>query len=54
MYRKTRRGWFRRRLIGRQSITTVTAFVDEGLRLDSGAKEEDTAKPAPEKEDRET
>jgi thiol-disulfide isomerase/thioredoxin len=54
MYRKTRRGWLRRRLIGRQSTTTVKAFVDEGLRLDNDAEEGEGAAPAAEEENRET
>jgi thiol-disulfide isomerase/thioredoxin len=54
MYRKTRRGWFRRRLIGRQSYTTVKAFVDEGLRLDAEDENKSTRTSDSEKEDRET
>ena len=34
MYRKTREGWKRRRLVGGQNVETVEAFIKEGLELD--------------------
>jgi thioredoxin-like negative regulator of GroEL len=33
MYRKTRRGWLRKVLIGCQSVQTVETFIDEGVAL---------------------
>ena len=38
MYRKTREGWKRRRLIGGQNVETVEAFIKEGLELDKTDK----------------
>ena len=38
MYRKTREGWKRRRLVGGQSVETVEAFIKEGLELDKTDK----------------
>ena len=38
MYRKTRDGWKRRRLVGGQSTETVEAFIKEGLELDKNDK----------------
>jgi thioredoxin-like negative regulator of GroEL len=38
MYRKTREGWKRRRLVGGQSVETVEAFINEGLELDKTDK----------------
>jgi thiol-disulfide isomerase/thioredoxin len=38
MYRKTRRGWLLRRLIGRQSVTRVQSFITEGLTVEHGHK----------------
>jgi len=38
MYRKTREGWKRRRLIGGQSVKTVKTFIEEGLELDKNDK----------------
>jgi thioredoxin-like negative regulator of GroEL len=38
MYRKTREGWKRRRLVGGQSAETVEAFIKEGLELDKNDK----------------
>jgi thioredoxin-like negative regulator of GroEL len=38
MYRQTRDGWKRRRLIGGQSVETVEAFIHEGLELDKNDK----------------
>jgi len=52
MYRKTRKGWLRRRLIGGQSAETVSAFIEEGIRLNQEAKkaklEEAKTQPLPE------
>ena len=42
MYRKTREGWRRRRLIGGQSVKTLSAFIEEGVRL---GKESEKTKP---------
>ncbi|MCX7428440.1 MAG: thioredoxin family protein [Planctomycetia bacterium] len=38
MYRKTREGWKRRRLVGGQNAETVEAFIKEGLELDKNDK----------------
>jgi thioredoxin-like negative regulator of GroEL len=38
MYRKTRDGWKRRRLVGGQSAESVEAFIKEGLELDKNDK----------------
>ena len=38
MYRKTREGWKRRRLVGGQGAETVEAFIKEGLELDKNDK----------------
>ncbi len=47
MYRKTRQGWFRRRLIGGQSLKTVESFIKRGVKLDAAAKKSEAAsKPA--------
>lgn len=38
MFRKTRDGWLRRKLIGGQNAETVEAFINEGIKLDDEAK----------------
>ena len=50
MYRKTRKGWRRRRLIGGQSVKTVVVFIEEGIRLTEKTKESESPqkKPRPE------
>ena len=46
MYRKTRRGWLRRALIGGQNCKTVEVFIDSGIKLDAATKKaETTPKP---------
>jgi len=42
MYRKTRAGWRLRKLIGGQNVETVSAFIEEGIRL---TEQPDKAKP---------
>ena len=43
MYRKTAKGWMRRKLIGGQSVEDVEAFIKEGLAADA-AEKKSTAK----------
>lgn len=43
MYRKTQRGWLRRKLIGGQSLQTVEKFIEQGVELDQMAKREEAA-----------
>lgn len=38
MYRKTRDGWRRRRLIGGQSVNTVVKFIDDGIKASEADK----------------
>jgi hypothetical protein len=38
MYRKTRDGWLRKKLIGGQSVETIEAFINEGVAMDDKAK----------------
>ncbi len=38
MFRKTKNGWARRKLIGKQSAETVERFVEQGLALDAAGK----------------
>lgn len=33
MYRKTDKGWLRRKLIGQQSVENIEAFINEGVTL---------------------
>jgi len=42
MYRKTRKGWFRRKLIGSQNVKTVEQFINEGLALDQTERNSDS------------
>ncbi len=35
MFRKTKNGWVRRKLIGKQSVEVVEKFVEQGLALDA-------------------
>ncbi len=54
MYRKTRRGWLRKRLIGGQSPKTIVSFIRRGVELDFAAKKsaakkaKAASKPSPE------
>ena len=41
MYRKTAKGWMRRKLIGGQSVEDVEAFIKEGLAADAAEKKHD-------------
>jgi thioredoxin-like negative regulator of GroEL len=50
MFRRTKDGWRRRKLIGGQSVKTVCNFIEEGVRLDeetkkAAAKAQAKAKP---------
>ena len=38
MFRKTREGWLRRKLVGGQSLETVETFLKEGIQLDEDTK----------------
>jgi thioredoxin-like negative regulator of GroEL len=38
MFRKTRRGWVRRKLVGGQSVETVEEFIHDGLASDAAEK----------------
>jgi thioredoxin-like negative regulator of GroEL len=38
MYRKTRQGWLRRKLIGGQTVEAVEQFIDDGLASQSSDK----------------
>lgn len=38
MFRKTRDGWLRKKLIGGQSAETIEAFIKEGVAMDEQAK----------------
>ena len=42
MFRRTRDGWIRRKLIGGQSVETVEEFISEGLAQDAAAKKAST------------
>lgn len=46
MYRKTQKGWLRRRLIGGQSPKTIETFIQRGVELDAADKK-DAAKRKP-------
>ena len=46
MYRKTPDGWRRRRLVGKQEVKTIEAFINQGLALEEADKKTD---PAPAK-----
>lgn len=46
MYRRTRDGWRRRRLIGGQSVNTVEKFIDDGIKAN---EEEKSAAPSKDK-----
>ena len=49
MYRKTRKGWLRRALIGGQSPKTIENFIQQGVDLDAATKKTESArKPAAE------
>jgi thioredoxin-like negative regulator of GroEL len=43
MYRKTREGWRRRTLVGGQSVETLTAFIEDGIRRSEPAKKAPSA-----------
>jgi len=49
MYRKTAKGWMRRKLIGGQSVEDVEAFIKEGLAADAAEKKTKAGRkdPAP-------
>jgi thioredoxin-like negative regulator of GroEL len=44
MYRKTRDGWMRKKLIGGQNVETIEAFINEGVAMDDKAKASSTEK----------
>jgi thioredoxin-like negative regulator of GroEL len=41
MFRKTSKGWMRKKLIGGQSVETVEEFIKEGLAMDKADKRTD-------------
>jgi len=41
MYRKTKDGWKRRKLVGGQSVETVEKFINQGLSMDKAEKKAD-------------
>jgi thioredoxin-like negative regulator of GroEL len=41
MFRKTAKGWMRKKLIGGQSVETVEEFIKEGLAMDKADKKAD-------------
>jgi len=41
MYRKTQRGWLRRRLVGKQSVEAVEHFIKQGLADDEKERADD-------------
>jgi thioredoxin-like negative regulator of GroEL len=43
MFRKTPKGWVRKKLIGGQSVETVEEFINEGLASDDADKKADVA-----------
>lgn len=45
MYRKSRRGWLRRKLIGRQSPIVVQAFITDGVKRNHEDNQEASATP---------
>jgi thioredoxin-like negative regulator of GroEL len=46
MFRRTRRGWVRKKLVGGQSVETVEEFINDGLASDAAEKKAgDEAKP---------
>jgi thiol-disulfide isomerase/thioredoxin len=47
MYRKTAKGWMRRKLIGGQSVEDVEAFIQEGLAADAAEKKEHAKEKQP-------
>ncbi len=49
MYRKTRKGWLRRCLIGGQSPKTVESFIQEGVEMDAATKKTSSKKTASKK-----
>lgn len=40
MFRKTTKGWVRKKLIGGQSVETVEEFINDGLASDAAAKKD--------------
>ena len=42
MFRKTAKGWVRKKLVGGQSVETVEEFINEGLASDSRQKSRQT------------
>jgi thiol-disulfide isomerase/thioredoxin len=51
MFRKTSKGWLRKKLIGGQSVETVEEFIKEGLAMDKAEKKAEK-KTAPEDKSR--
>ncbi len=45
MFRRTAKGWKRRKLVGGQSIGTVESFINQGMALDKAAKKIAVKKP---------
>ncbi len=45
MYRKTERGWLRRKLVGGQSVEKVEQFIKEGLAVDDTDHDDGTSLP---------
>jgi len=41
MFRKTSKGWVRKKLVGGQSVETVEEFINEGLASDAADKKVD-------------
>jgi len=52
MYRKGRDGWLRRRLIGGQSVTSVSKFIDQGIKLDEEEKKTSESGEQPDEDKR--
>ncbi len=46
MFRKTRDGWVRRKLVGRQSVEVVERFIEQGIALDEEAKRTESVRLA--------
>ena len=46
MYRRTRRGWVRKRLVGGQSVQTVEKFISEGIAATEAGNEAAAKKEA--------
>ena len=46
MFRKTSKGWLRKRLVGGQSVPSVVKFIDDGIQLDEQEKASEHAAAA--------